>query len=245
MVGFCAFDDVGDRGDALKDLRASSGVTLHDSEFFIGQFARLIQDFVWDCDFADVMEKGDVIDVIDFVLAHPEVFGDELGIIADAGGVAVRVFVLRVDRAGDSLNRFDRDVFIFELLLKGLVGLESDDEECASDDHGQGQEADKDPEPSGLIDLHLLDEADFDLIGLLTIFVDGIGAEGVFAAGEVRVVDVSFFAGNHVVIIIDPVHLVIDLMAFAWPEAKDRNIDGDTVDVFGDIDGVAIEAFAI
>ena len=122
-MGSCAFNDLRDGGDAFQDRSSAGGMTLHHPELRIRQPARLVQDAVGDCDLADIVKQGDVVNVVEFVRLYTEAFSDLSGIVADADGVAVRVFVLGVDGPGNCLERFQRNVLILQLTLQRLFCL--------------------------------------------------------------------------------------------------------------------------
>ena len=82
------------------------------------------------------------------------------------------------------------------------------------------------------MDFHFFHKLDIDFIGDLPKFIDCIGVEGVFAAGQIGIVHASIVIGNQMVVRIDTIHLVIDRIAFVGSEAENGDVNRYTIYIF-------------
>ena len=108
---------------------------LHHLEFFGGKGSRLLEDMVFDADFADVVKLGGDLQDLHEGSRQCHFFGNEQRIARNAIGVTASVGVLFVDRSGQHLDRAheQRPVFfggalqvfnkVFEFLRHGVEGL--------------------------------------------------------------------------------------------------------------------------
>ena len=215
-------------------------MTLHHPELRIRQPARLVQDAVGDCDLADIVKQGDIVNVVEFVRLYTEAFSDLSGIVADADGVAVRVFVLGVDGPGNCLERFQRNVLILQLTLQRLFCLETNDQGRNQEYQRAHKSQNDGPEPPLLMELLLLLQMDQKPVGLLAVFVRHIEMEIIASAGEVCVVYTPVVFRIARIIRVNPVQLVIGGIAVVWPESKNGKIEAHTGYVLPQLDILAV-----
>src|SRR5580692_9581024 len=88
-----------------QNIGALGGVRFHDVEFFRGECARLLEDAVFDSNFADIVQLGGDAHGFYELFRHTHFFGDHHGIASDAIGVTASVRIFFVDRSGEHLNR--------------------------------------------------------------------------------------------------------------------------------------------
>ena len=107
-ASWCKFDTgqhVAQLRNWPEDIRAFGGVGLHDLEFFRSQSARFFQNPIFDADFANVMQLGGNSQNFEESASSPISRGDHQRILRDAIGMATRVRIFFVDRAGEHLDR--------------------------------------------------------------------------------------------------------------------------------------------
>src|ERR1700730_9941393 len=109
--------------DPLEDLRADYCVDFHLVEFGGGEFARLVQDVVWNCNLADVVQQRAGFESLDFELAQPEMSRQPAGVHLNSIDVIVSNFVLRINRGGKRFHGGQMDTAYALDGTGSLIGL--------------------------------------------------------------------------------------------------------------------------
>src|ERR1700676_391359 len=104
-----------------QDGGALGGMRLHNLELFRSKCTRLLQNAVFNSNFADVVQLSRDTDGFDEVFGHAHFFGNHHRIARDAVGVTASVWIFFVDRAGEHLNRSHEQVAI---LVSGAFEVE-------------------------------------------------------------------------------------------------------------------------
>ena len=88
-----------------QDAGALAGVCLHDLELVRSERARLFQNAVFNADLAYIVQLRRDADFFNFFFAQPQFSSQNHGIARNPVGVALGIWVLFVDRAGQHLDR--------------------------------------------------------------------------------------------------------------------------------------------
>src|SRR5579863_4078798 len=95
-----------------QNIGALGGVRFHDVEFFRSKCARLLENAVFDSNFANIVQLGGDAHGLYEIFRHAHFFGDHHGIASDTVGVTASVRIFFVDRPGEHLNRTHEQITI-------------------------------------------------------------------------------------------------------------------------------------
>ena len=115
-----------DHGAVPEDIAAHGGMGFDDGVFHIRELFRIIEDRIGDADFADIMKEGRIPQVADALRIPAQPLRDADRILADAGGVALGIGILRIDGVGQGLDGEERDLLDLPGPLLGHGGLAGD-----------------------------------------------------------------------------------------------------------------------
>ena len=144
---------VGHYLDFLKDFIAVPCMCLHDHKFIVIKPSGLVKYVVRNTDLTDIMEKGDIVEILHLILgelAHS--FRYHLGIGRNSEGMTSCVLILHIDtfrKCGDDLVRQFLLFLCLFLKFLGLLPEVKDDKTC---DYGNYKKSSKDFEPEVFIE---------------------------------------------------------------------------------------------
>ena len=169
-------------------------MALHDGVFLVVQAPGFVKDVVGNADLADVVEQGDVVDVLHLGLRFAEPFGKHRRVPCDAHGMPVGIGVLHIDAVGEDVRHFVDELAVLLLLFEELDGFSAEQEKDHENDRRQNRRGEQDLKPQRLRERLFLDDRDRD--GFCDLPRKGIEKrqrKGVGPAGQVRIARVGHF----------------------------------------------------
>ena len=182
--------------DVLKYVIAFSGVGLDLLELIIGEPSRLVQCLGRDTDFSDIVEEGDISVLINSLLVVAEFSGEHGRIFRHTGRVTIRIAVLHIDNFRECFDDLADEQSLFPFLLDELFRTFSG-KEHGKKHNDRDQKKDHQGLKSGrLRKCFRLHDGHSDFLLDIALCGKHLQAEGVLAAGKVRIGDRSEFRAS-------------------------------------------------
>ena len=118
VMQFDSRQNVFQLSNRTHDVRALTGMLLHDLEFLGGQCAGFLEHAIVHPDFSDVVKQGRDAQSVQFLGRKVELLADHDRVFGDAIGMAARVGIFFVDGRGEHTNGAQEELAVF---LGGLL----------------------------------------------------------------------------------------------------------------------------